>query len=112
MEHEIIVIGLNHRTAPVHVRERVAFAGERLEASNRRLRELDGVDEAAILSTFNRVEVVVSSCETERAVEQVGRTLLVNPGEVMGRFGLSTYAVYDTESGQARLVEVERQAVA
>ncbi len=44
----------------------------------------------------------------ERAVEQVGRTLLVNPGEVMGRFGLSTYAVYDTESGQARLVEVER----
>ena len=42
----------------------------------------------------------------ERSVEQVGGTVLVNPGEVMGRFGLSTYALYDTETGQARLVEV------
>jgi putative phosphoesterase len=42
----------------------------------------------------------------ERVVEQMGRTLRVNPGEVMGRFGLSTYAVYDTVSGQAEIVEV------
>ena len=42
----------------------------------------------------------------ERLDEQVGRTLRVNPGEVMGRFGLSTYARYDTVSGQAEIVEV------
>jgi hypothetical protein len=42
----------------------------------------------------------------ERSVEQVGRTLRVNPGEVMGRFGLSTYAVYDTAAGQAEIVQV------
>jgi putative phosphoesterase len=42
----------------------------------------------------------------ERLVEQDGQTLRVNPGEVMGRFGLSTYALYDTASGQAELVEV------
>ena len=45
----------------------------------------------------------------ERSVEQVGPTVLVNPGEVMGRFGLSTYAVYDTQSAQASLVEVKRR---
>jgi len=46
----------------------------------------------------------------ERLVEQAGRTLRVNPGEVMGRFGLSTYALYDTETGQAELVTVPSDA--
>jgi predicted phosphodiesterase len=36
----------------------------------------------------------------------VGETLRVNPGEVMGRFGLATYALYETTSGQAELVQV------
>jgi len=39
-------------------------------------------------------------------VESHGKSLLVNPGEVMGRFGKSTYALYDTESGYAELREV------
>jgi putative phosphoesterase len=42
----------------------------------------------------------------ERVVERTGKTLRVNPGEVMGRFGLSTYALYDTTTGQAEIVEV------
>lgn len=39
-------------------------------------------------------------------VERFGETLLVNPGEVMGRLGKSSYALYDTESGQAKIVKV------
>lgn len=42
----------------------------------------------------------------ERVLERTGQTLRVNPGEVMGRFGLSTYAIYDTANGQAHLVQV------
>jgi uncharacterized protein len=42
----------------------------------------------------------------EQAVERVGSTLRLNPGEVMGRFGLSTYAVYDTQAGEARIIRV------
>jgi predicted phosphodiesterase len=38
----------------------------------------------------------------------VGSTVLVNPGEVMGRFGRSTYAVYDTATGRAAILEVRR----
>jgi putative phosphoesterase len=42
----------------------------------------------------------------ERVLEQEGKTLRVNPGEVMGRFGLSTYAMYDTDTGTAELMEL------
>jgi len=42
----------------------------------------------------------------EQVLEQEERTLLLNPGEVMGRLGPSTYALYDTETGQAEIVEV------
>jgi len=42
----------------------------------------------------------------ERVLEESGRTLLLNPGEVMGRLGPSTYALYDTLTGQAEIVEV------
>jgi putative phosphoesterase len=43
----------------------------------------------------------------ERVVEQVGQTVRVNPGEVMGRFGFSTYALYDTATVQAEIVQVD-----
>jgi putative phosphoesterase len=39
-------------------------------------------------------------------MERIGDTLLLNPGEVMGRFGKSTFAWYDTDTGKAELVEV------
>jgi hypothetical protein len=39
-------------------------------------------------------------------VEQQGDTMLVNPGEVMGRFGQSSYALYDPATGQAELRQV------
>jgi hypothetical protein len=42
----------------------------------------------------------------ERLVEGHGETLRVNPGEVMGRLGLSTFALYDTVSGEAEIVEI------
>ncbi len=52
----IVCFGLSHRTAEVEVRERFAFADKELPAATRRLRALEGVREALILSTCNRVE--------------------------------------------------------
>jgi glutamyl-tRNA reductase len=57
----ILVIGLNHRTAPVVVRERLAFAEARVPAALQTLRETGVADEAVILSTCNRVEIYVAS---------------------------------------------------
>ena len=51
------ILGINHRTAPVSLREKVAFSEERLLAALRTLRELVGVAEVVILSTCNRTEV-------------------------------------------------------
>ncbi len=51
------ILGLNHKTAPVALREKVAFNEERLVAALRTLRQESGVAEVVILSTCNRTEV-------------------------------------------------------
>jgi glutamyl-tRNA reductase len=61
MTHEVLIVGLNHRTASLDVREAVAFPDEELDDVNRQLRQLDGVEEAAVVCTCNRVEVVLSA---------------------------------------------------
>ena len=53
----LIALGINHRTAPVDLRERVAITGERIAEALHGLVSLPVVDEAAILSTCNRTEL-------------------------------------------------------
>lgn len=53
----LIALGINHRTAPVELREQVAITGERVSAALRELAALPSVSEAAILSTCNRTEL-------------------------------------------------------
>ena len=64
-QRTIVLVGLNHRTAPVEVRERVAFANGRLEPALRDLVALPGVLEAVIVSTCNRVEVIACGGDVE-----------------------------------------------
>lgn len=51
------ILGINHKTAPVALREKVAFSEDRLVAALRTLREEGGVAEVVILSTCNRTEL-------------------------------------------------------
>jgi glutamyl-tRNA reductase len=53
----LLVIGINHRTAPVEIREKVVFAGEELPEALRELSGVCGVREALIVSTCNRTEL-------------------------------------------------------
>lgn len=53
----LLTIGINHTTAPVDIRERVAFATESIPQTLTSLLELPGVEEASLLSTCNRTEV-------------------------------------------------------
>ncbi|MEM6513319.1 MAG: glutamyl-tRNA reductase [Pseudomonadota bacterium] len=57
------VLGLNHNTAPVEIREQVVFAGNDLAAALNDVRRLPGVDEAVLLSTCNRTEFYVAGDE-------------------------------------------------
>ncbi|WP_049621844.1 glutamyl-tRNA reductase [Frateuria defendens] len=56
----LIALGLNHLTAPVGLREQVAFDAADADAALRELRSEPGVEEAMILSTCNRTELYVS----------------------------------------------------
>jgi glutamyl-tRNA reductase len=78
---------VNHRTAPVEVRERLSIGDRELAAFGATLREIPGVGGAAVLSTCNRVEATISASSEEildavvsRLVENSGvtRTLLEN----------------------------------
>jgi glutamyl-tRNA reductase len=51
------ILGINHKTAPVALREKVAFSEDRLVAALQTLRQESGVAEVVILSTCNRTEV-------------------------------------------------------
>lgn len=64
---KIAVTGLSHQTAPVQVREALAFPAARLPEALAALCATEGVDEAVILSTCNRVEVYTGSVEAPPA---------------------------------------------
>src|SRR5277367_4503669 len=55
------LIGVNHRTAPVEVRERLAIPESRMADALKRLVGHPGVDEGLILCTCNRVEVLAQT---------------------------------------------------
>ncbi len=53
------ILGLNHNTASVEIRERVVYAGDEVPRALHSLKTIDGVDEAVLLSTCNRTEFYV-----------------------------------------------------
>ena len=57
----IVLVGLNHKTAPVEVRERLAFTDEACADSLRALVDGEVVREGLIVSTCNRVEVLAAA---------------------------------------------------
>jgi len=73
----LVVIGLNHHSAPVTVRERFAFAEARIPATLQLLRDSGIASEAVILSTCNRVELyAVTALEPRRAFPELQRFLV------------------------------------
>ncbi len=57
----LLSLGINHQTAPVDIREKVAFAPEQLSQALNELQSLSAVNESVIVSTCNRTEIY---CET------------------------------------------------
>ena len=56
--HHLVLLGINHTTAPIEIRERLAIPAERLADAIRTLAHQPGVREGIILSTCNRVELL------------------------------------------------------
>jgi glutamyl-tRNA reductase len=69
MHREILIVGVNHRSAPVEVREQLAFSNGTIDEALRELRALPLIDEGVIVATCNRVEVVAATADGDAAVE-------------------------------------------
>lgn len=67
----ILAIGLNHKTADVDVREKLAFNGEKLDEGIIKITQLPEINEAVILSTCNRVEIYANVSEPGKAFDAV-----------------------------------------
>ena len=67
----VVLLGMSHRTAPVDLRER--FAASELRGPLEKLVRASEVEEAVLLSTCNRVEVVVATRQPEAAALRLRR---------------------------------------
>ena len=76
---QLFTLGLNHQTAPLAIRERVAFHAERLQFALAELMQREPVREAAILSTCNRTELYCAAGEPQAALEWLAGYHRVQP---------------------------------
>jgi len=82
----IIVVGLNHKTAPVEIREKISFQPAMLEEAHGKLLQTQGVTEGMILSTCNRVEVYSCVNDIESGIREVKGFLSAFHGLPLERF--------------------------
>ena len=66
--HDIVLIGLNHKTAPVDLRECIAFSGDETHEALGILKANPAIEEVILLSTCNRVEILMTAGNGDTAV--------------------------------------------
>ena len=76
MAVELVLIGLSHRTAPVELRERVAFSADQARRASTELRSQGILEETLVLSTCNRSELYGVPSETGGGLSSLERYLI------------------------------------
>jgi len=71
----IAVVGLSHKTAPVEVREKLSIPEPQMESAIAYLLSYPHIEEVAILSTCNRLEIYIVTRETEQGIREVTQFL-------------------------------------
>ena len=71
----IAVVGLSHKTAPVEVREKLSIPEAKLEEAIHHLSSYPHIEEVAIISTCNRLEIYAVIKETEQGVREIAQFL-------------------------------------
>jgi glutamyl-tRNA reductase len=100
MDQNIFIVGVNHRTAPVAVRERLAFAEDEVVSALHRLREATTLGEAALISTCNRVEVIGVTADVDAAAERTLRFLASDRSVAEASFLESIYRFSGREAAR------------
>ncbi|MBV9210462.1 MAG: glutamyl-tRNA reductase, partial [Acidobacteria bacterium] len=96
----IVLVGLNHKTAPVSVRERLAFTDEACAASLRALVDGAHVREGLIVSTCNRVEILAATekANGEETVSHISKFLSASRSIPQTDFSKHLYTHADDEA--------------
>ncbi|MDY7014139.1 MAG: glutamyl-tRNA reductase [Cyanobacteriota bacterium] len=71
----ILVVGLSHKTAPVEVREKLSIPEAQIEDAIAHLKSYPHIEEVAILSTCNRLEIYVFAKESQPGVTEIAQFL-------------------------------------
>lgn len=71
----IVVVGLSHKTAPVEVREKLSISQEVVGSAIAQLCSYPHIEEVAVLSTCNRLELYLVTSETENGIREVTQFL-------------------------------------
>ena len=68
----VVLVGLNHKTAPIEIREKLAFGEAHLPDALSSLVDHESLDEGLIVSTCNRVEILASApSDPDRGIDQL-----------------------------------------
>jgi glutamyl-tRNA reductase len=95
---ELVVVGLNHNTAPIRLRECLAFPENKLEDALRKVHTVPSVKENMIVSTCNRVEVYAATRQTDEAILGVKHFLSQYHGLPLKEFEKSLYSLMGEEA--------------
>lgn len=82
MSENLVLLGINHNTAPIEVRERLAIPAGRLADATRSLSSVPGIREGLILSTCNRVELLTIQEDSSDLVRFLHEYFAVPPATI------------------------------
>ena len=94
----VLAIGLNHRTAPLELLERLSAPHGNLPKTLGRLDELPNVDETVVLSTCNRLEVYAWAEKFHSAYEHIYDHLAEQASVAATEMSNSVYSLYGTDA--------------
>lgn len=99
MQKQIVIVGLNHRSAPIEIRESVAFENSYVIDALGSLRAFPSILEGAILSTCNRVEVIAAASDGRSAYGDIMTFLARQKAQRhAGRLDEHIYTYYDADA--------------
>lgn len=77
-----------------------------IEIGNKKIAFCHFPNVAENFAMSQKYDIVFHGHTHKKREEKIGNTLLVNPGEIMGRYGKSTYAIYDTKANKVEFFEL------
>jgi glutamyl-tRNA reductase len=72
----VLLVGLNHRTAPVEIREKLALTGVTINQAYKYLDKMEDIEGAVILNTCNRTEIYATARDIEKGMEALDEFII------------------------------------